>query len=68
MPMTIPNVQFSYKHRVLHIYEHRQTILQWPASVSGNISTHAQLISGDNQAIWLGGSQDSTLCSLKLQG
>lgn len=68
--MTIPNAQFSYNLLVLHVYEHRQTILQWPASVPGNISTHAQMISRDNQAIPLGDSQDSTLYSLKtkLQG
>lgn len=68
MPMTIPNAQYSYNHLVLHVYEHRQTILQWPASVPGNISKHAQLMSRDKQAIQLGDSQDSSLCSPKLQG
>lgn len=68
MAMTIPNAQFSYNLLVLHLYEHRQTILQWPASVPENISTHFQMISRDNQAIQLGDSQDNTSCSLELQG
>ena len=67
MPMTIPSTQFAYNHPVLHVYEHRQIILQWPASVPGNIPNHAQLISRDNQAVQPGDSQDSTLSSPKLQ-
>lgn len=42
-------------------------ILQWPASVPGNIPNHAQLISRDNQVVQLGDSQYSTLSSPKLQ-
>lgn len=63
MPITIPSAQFPYNHLVVHVYEHRQTILQWPSSVPGNISKHAQLISTDKQATQLGDTRTEVLQS-----
>ena len=65
--MLTPHTQPACSPPVLHVYEHRQTILQWPASVPRNIPNHAQLISRDKQAAQPGDSQDSTLSSHELQ-
>lgn len=63
--MIIPGIQFSYNHPALYIYEHRQSILQWSASVPGNIPKaliHVQSTSRDNQVVL---SWDSTSSSPK---